>query len=435
MVTTIKKHLSLKPLIEGFKQTVINIPDKRRTKSVNYPVLDTALSVLACMFYKSGSLLKFQRLMKKKLYKSNLNTQFGVEEIPSDNQIRSILGTIKPEQFSDVFKTYLYRLQRGNHLKKFCFEGKYLVALDGTQYHTSEDISCPECLVKKKSNGKTEYSHTALQAIICHPDRKQILPLMPEPVNHHDGDAKQDCEINAAKRLLPKLRAQHPRMGFIWLADSIYATAPFINMINEHHEEYIFRIKQGDHKHLYEYLETAPYESHKSITGDTTIAYRWYKDVPLNKSSNIKVTVIKAYAITQDKEGKQSSTIVGVWATNLMVNKSNIIKITKAARSRWKVENQCFNALKNSGYELTHNWGHVQGESFNFYVLTMVAFYIHQIFELTDRLFQLCRKVCVTYNDLWEELGALFRLVLFESWEHMLVKCLEDNGVDPPVII
>ena len=91
MVTTIKKHLSLKPLIEGFKQTVIDIPDKRRTKSVNYPVLDTALSVLACMFYKSGSLLKFQRLMKKKLYKSNLNTQFGVEEIPSDNQMLAVL--------------------------------------------------------------------------------------------------------------------------------------------------------------------------------------------------------------------------------------------------------------------------------------------------------------------------------------------------------
>jgi hypothetical protein len=61
--------------------------------------------------------------MKKRLYKSNLNTQFGVEEIPSDNQIRSILGSINPEQFSDVFKTYLYRLQRGNHLKKLAHYG------------------------------------------------------------------------------------------------------------------------------------------------------------------------------------------------------------------------------------------------------------------------------------------------------------------------
>lgn len=431
----IKKHLSLKPLIDGFKKGLANTSDKRRKNSVAYPVVDTALSVLACMFYKSGSLLKFQRLMEKRLYKSNLNAQFGVEQIPSDNQIRTIIASIPPEQFSAVFKTYLYRLQRGNHLKKFCFEGKYLVALDGTQYHTSEDISCPDCLIKKKSNGKVDYSHTALQAIICHPDRKQILPLMPEPINNHDGDAKQDCEINAAKRLLPKLRSQHPRMGFIWLADSLYATAPFISMIQEHKEEYIFRVKKGDHKHLYECLETAPYQSHKSVTGTTTIAYRWYDHIALNKSSPITVTVIKAYVITTNKEGKQTSTIAGVWATNLVVNQSNIIQITKAARARWKVENQCFNALKNSGYELTHNWGHVNGESFNFYILTMIAFYIHQIFELTDQLFQLCRRVCVTYSDLWEELCGLFRLMLFESWEHMLVKGIENNGVDPPTII
>jgi hypothetical protein len=159
---TIKKHLSLKPLVDGFKEKLANIPDIRRTNSVDYPLVDTALSVLACMFYRSGSLLKFQRLMKKKLYKSNLNTQFGVENIPSDNQIRTIISSIKSEQFSDVFKNYLYRLQRGKHLKKFCFEGKYLVALDGTQYHVSEDISCPDCLIKKKKNGTIEYSHTAL---------------------------------------------------------------------------------------------------------------------------------------------------------------------------------------------------------------------------------------------------------------------------------
>ena len=75
---TIKKHLSLKPLIEGFKQKFVNIQDKRRTNSVDYPVLDTALSVLACMFYKSGSLLKFQRNMERRLYKSNLQQLFSV---------------------------------------------------------------------------------------------------------------------------------------------------------------------------------------------------------------------------------------------------------------------------------------------------------------------------------------------------------------------
>ena len=63
--------------------------------------------------------------------------------------------------------------------------------------------------------------------------------------------------------------------------------------------------------------------------GNTSIAYRWYQDIPLNKDSNTKVTVVKAFTISKDKDGKQKSTIAGVWATNLDVDKSNIAQITK----------------------------------------------------------------------------------------------------------
>jgi len=37
------------------------------------------------------------------------------------------------------------------------------------------------------------YSHKVVQPIISHPDIKQIIPLMPEEICHHDGDNKQDC--------------------------------------------------------------------------------------------------------------------------------------------------------------------------------------------------------------------------------------------------
>lgn len=429
-----KKHLNLKALIAGFKIAFQPKEDTRREYSVTHDVLDTALSVLACMFYKSSSLLRFQRMMKKKVYKSNIETQFGVTQIPSDNQIRAIMGDIPAKAFRPVFSNYLNRLQRGKHLDKFKFMGKYLVALDGTQYHTSEDISCKECLTQKKSNGKTEYSHKALQAIICHPNQKQIIPLMPEPIKKTDGIQKQDCEINAAKRMLPDIRSQHPRMSFIWLADSIYATAPFIQSILSKKEEFIFRIKKGDHKSLYKHLESSEYSSHKTTVGKTTLAYRWYEDVPLNKSTDITVTVLKVFAITIDKDGNKSSTIVGIWATNLTVTKENVAMVTKAARARWRIENQCFNAVKNYGYDLTHNWGHVNGESFNFYIVIMLGFFMHQIFEMTDQLFQLCRKVHVTYRDLWDDLSALFKYILFESWEDMLVHSLKSAGTDPPSI-
>ena len=118
----IKKHLSLQPLIDGFKSYISALPDNRRSKSVNYQIDDTTLSTLACMFYKSSSLLKYQRLMKKRLYRDNLQTQFGVIEIPSDNQIRTIISSINPNEFQPIFGNYLKRLQRGKYLSAILSE-------------------------------------------------------------------------------------------------------------------------------------------------------------------------------------------------------------------------------------------------------------------------------------------------------------------------
>ena len=106
---------------------------------------------------------------------------------------------------------------------------------------------------------------------------------------------------------MPKLRAQHPRMNFIWLADSIYATAPFIKTITDKKEDFIIRIKKGDHKYLYKHLDENPHNSYKTTTGKSTIAYHWYENVPLNKSTNITVTVIKAFVITTDRNGNKKS--------------------------------------------------------------------------------------------------------------------------------
>ena len=117
---------------------------------------------------------------------------------------------------------------------------------------------------------------------------------------------------------------------------------------------------------MYEHIKTANYESYKRVIDNTAVADRWYEDAPLNKSDNIKVIVLQAFVIAKDKNFEQSSTISGGWLTDLFIDSSNFSAITKAARARWQIENQCFNALKNSGCELTHNLAHVKEESFGF---------------------------------------------------------------------
>jgi hypothetical protein len=101
-----------------------------------------------------------------------------------------------------------------------------------------------------------------------------------------------------------------------------------------------------------------------------------------------------------------------------IVTKSNVVELVKAGRARWKIENECFNTLKNQGYYIEHNYGHGQKNlSFNFLILTLIAFFIHQIDELTDSLYQECRARHGSKHVLWEKVRSAITWFIFESWE------------------
>jgi hypothetical protein len=46
-----------------------------------------------------------------------------------------------------------------------------------------------------------------------------VFPLAPEPILKQDGARKNDCERNAAKRLLTDLRREHPHLKLIVVED------------------------------------------------------------------------------------------------------------------------------------------------------------------------------------------------------------------------
>ena len=112
--------------------------------------------------------------------------------------------------------------------------------------------------------------------------------------------------------------------------------------------------------------------------------------------------------------------------------------ITKAARSRWMIENECFNTLKNTGYCIDHSYGHGKKNlAFNFYTLIMISFMLHQIQELTERLFRQARSFCSTRKSFWADLLFMFNKMLFDSWYHMMQTAViimdpEYEGFSPP---
>ena len=125
-----------------------------------------------------------------------------------------------------------------------------------------------------------------------------------------------------------------------------------------------------------------------------------------------------------NKKGKVIYT--NSWVTDIAIDNHHVAKLAKAGRCRWKIENECFNTLKNQDYHLNHNFGHgTKNLSHNMYLLTLLAFFFHQIFELSDPDDPLCRKRYVNKLALWETFRTLIIYFIFDSWNEAFSKLLE----------
>jgi hypothetical protein len=353
-----------------------------------------------------------------------------------DNQLRNVLDGLPIELLSPIFADFLGDLQRGKHLTQYqLLGGKYLIPIDGSEYFSSEKIHCPHCLHKKPKKGNTRYYHQILQATIVHPDQRQVLPLAPEPIQNTDGTNKQDCEINAAKRLIAKIRTTHPKLPIIIGGDGLYSKQPFIDELKTANMSYILVAKPSDHKILFEWVQDmfGLKAGHQMVFIDKKgrkHQYRWVNDIPLNGSKDAdQVNFFDYRIITNEKTTYRNS-----WVTDITIDENNIVDLVKAGRARWKIENETFNTLKNQGYHLEHNFGHGrQNLSMIFFMINLLAFYIHQILDLTDLLYQKVRYTKFTSRkEFWNQLRCTIRILIFPHWQSLMQFIWDPEKGIPP---
>ena len=86
------KSLTLEAIVALLTARFSEIADARAGEQLRYSLPATLMSGFAMMFFQHPSLLQFQRAMERKRRRCNLQTIFGVQEIPSDTQMREILA-------------------------------------------------------------------------------------------------------------------------------------------------------------------------------------------------------------------------------------------------------------------------------------------------------------------------------------------------------
>jgi hypothetical protein len=429
----IRKHLSADALFRLVRSGFAGLPD-RRLDDTEISLTDALMSAFAMFSLKAPSLLAFD----KERAAGNVHTIYGIERVPCDTYMREILDPVSPKVLRPVFTSVLRQLQRGKALEAMTFlDGHYLLALDGTGYFSSKTIHCASCLQKVHRNGSRTYYHQMLGAAIVHPDVRAVIPWMPEPIMKHDGREKNDCERNAAKRFMAKLRKDHPHLQFIVTEDSLRSNAPHIETLHAYGLHYILGIKEGDHVYLFQQVQAAEhagqvtyYERHDRAAG-VIHRFRFVNDIPLNASHpDVQVNFIEYWEHSAGKVQHFS------WVTDLRVNKRNVYRLMRGGRARWKIENETFNTLKNQGYHFEHNYGHgTKHLSVVFAMLMTLAFLGDQTQQLCCALFQAVWAKLGSKRMLWERMRALFYDYAFASMRQLFEALLYGFKKSGPIVV
>lgn len=277
---------------------------------------------------------------------------------------------------------------------------------------------------KKNLNNNLEYYHSILTPIIASPNQTQIISLTPEHITNVDGNSKQDCERNAAKRWLEKHGDKYGKLKSTILGDDLYCCEPLCKEVLNKKLHFIFVCKDSSHKSLYEFINSPIIESRLVQTKEEKITvkkkeitniYRYMNNVPLTKGNNsFRVNWFEISSISIDGE----QLFYGTYVTDHVINNDNIAELAIAARSRWKVENENNNTLKTKGYNMEHSYGHgKQYLSMFLATLNIIAFLFHSLLELYDVGYQKIRKHFGARARLFDYIKYTLMQFLFKGWE------------------
>jgi len=414
-------------LLSQVRSNFTTIPDNRK-KNVTISLPDALMSALAMFSLKYPSLLKFDNERNEKIIKHNLESLYGIEKTPCDTQMREILDEVAPLALRKPFVSLLNEMDDRHLLEDHKYnindnsdDDFYVVSMDATGQYSSGTINCPDCCVKNHRNGKISYYHQSLAAVIVHPDKSTVIPFAPEAIIKENNASKNDCELNAAKRLLQHIKNEHPTLPICIVYDSLAAKAPHINLCKSMDYRFILGVKEGDHAYLFKCVqqhivagtdnEMEYYDEQLKITR----GFRFINNLSLNKSNQ---DVIVNFLEYWEMNEKDEQVVYFSWIIDIYLTKDNVFKVMRAGRSRWKIENEVFNTLKNQGYNLEHNYGHGKAHLATvFALLMMLAFLIDQIQESYCEFFQKAKEKVKARIHLWTRMQALFLTFFISDWK------------------
>ena len=415
-------------LIGRIRTVFEGLADARgQSNNRKYDMADAPLCAFSVFFTQSPSFLDWQTRMQKQHGKNNAESLFGAHRIPSDAQIRNLLDSVSPDTLTPLMGSIGDELFQAGHLDAFrSVNDTLLIAFDGTDFFSSQKISCPCCSKAELKNGNTLYRHIAVTPVLVAPGQSNVIALAPEFVKPQDGRDKQDCELAGTRRWLSRWGSHYAPRGITALGDDLYCHQPMCQQVLDERMDFIFTCKPDSHVELYEWLADLERSGHvKSVVHlrrvgkkHFTDTYRYAVQLPL-RNSNDALMVNWFELVTTAGNGEV--VYRNAWATSHAIDDACVAQLAQAGRARWKIENENNNTLKTKGYHFEHNFGHGKKHLANLLAtMILLAFLFHTALDYLDDNYRKVRSLLPSRRTFFEHQRALLQYLPFDDWGHLM---------------
>lgn len=293
----------------------------------------------------------------------------NLEEIPYWETIQDVFININTDELRNIQKYIVKALIRSKMFDKYRFNGCFQLLFDGTGLSNHDYNLNNNCLTRKHKDGKISYYKYVLECKLV--VGNIVISLDSEFIENEKmltDKQKQDCETNAFKRMIKRIKKNYPKYKFIITGDGLYATTPIIKMCKKYKWNYIFNLKPDRLKEINE-----AFEDNINYQNETT-----HKDYYLSTNIKYKGIVLSAFKYI---ETEKKRTTIFRYISDLEIKDSNIKEIVSMGRKRWKIENEGFYTQKHRTFNISHLNSRNDTAMKNHYFFIQFAHTIRQLLE------------------------------------------------------
>lgn len=351
------------------------LTDKRHKSYIKYGIRTLILTRIFALLCGITSMNEMNNSFNKDEAITNLSSicNESLSELPDWQTIQDVIEQLNIEEIRSIRKYMVKSLIRSKMFDKYRYNGAFQLLVDATGISSHDYNLNNNCIVKKSKNGVIKYHKQVLEAKIV--VGNIVISLDTEWIENADMKTerkKQDCEINAFKRMAPRIKKEYPKLKFIITGDALYATAPMLDICKDNGWHYIFNLKKKRLKQVYE-----EFEDDIKYMNETKRDHYFLSCS--TKYKNHIFNVIR-YEETQLSKGKEKLVTFN-YITDLKVNDYKIESIVTMGRRRWKIENEGFNEQKNGTFCISHLCSRNENALKIHYYFIQIAHIIRQLLD------------------------------------------------------